>query len=149
MKSVQIRSYFWSVFSCIWIEYRKIRTRNNSVFGQFSRSSLLAVNYYCKFVDLIRLQESWRYVSGKCWWKLFLLKIKFIPGKTSTIKTFFNKFYFLLVLNFKETFFRDSRNWFVALFGTLWNAIVKTNAPLSGFLSFYPHPPVIFATDLY
>ena len=49
-KSVQIRIYFWSVFSCIWIEYgeicslhiqseyRKIRTRNNSVFGHFSRS---------------------------------------------------------------------------------------------------------------
>ena len=28
VKSVQIRSYFWSVFSCIW-------TRNNSVFGHF------------------------------------------------------------------------------------------------------------------
>ena len=33
--SVQIRSYFWSVFSYIRIEYRKIRTRNNSVFGHF------------------------------------------------------------------------------------------------------------------
>ena len=31
VKSVQIRSYFWS-------GYRKIRTRNNSVFGHFSRS---------------------------------------------------------------------------------------------------------------
>ena len=31
VKSVQIRSYFWSVFSCI-------RTRNKSVFGHFSRS---------------------------------------------------------------------------------------------------------------
>ena len=31
VKSVQIRSYFWS-------EYRKIRTSNNSVFGNFSRS---------------------------------------------------------------------------------------------------------------
>ena len=53
VKSVQIRSYFWSLFSCIRTEYsvirysvslriqseyRKIRTRNNSVFGQFSRS---------------------------------------------------------------------------------------------------------------
>ena len=38
VKSVQIRSYFWSMFSCIWTEYRKMRTRNNSVFGQFSRS---------------------------------------------------------------------------------------------------------------
>ena len=51
MKSIQIRSYFWSVFSSIRTEYgeilslriqsehRKIRTRNNSVFGHFSRSA--------------------------------------------------------------------------------------------------------------
>ena len=32
MKSAQIRSYFWSVFSCI-------RTRNNSVFVHFLRSA--------------------------------------------------------------------------------------------------------------
>ena len=50
VKSVQIRIYFWLVFSCIWTEYgeiwslriqseyRKIRTRNNSIFGQFSPS---------------------------------------------------------------------------------------------------------------
>ena len=50
MKSVQIRNYFWSVFSCIRTEYgdlvnlriqsecRKIQTRNNSIFGYFSRS---------------------------------------------------------------------------------------------------------------
>ena len=38
VKSVKIRSYFWSVFSCIRIEYKKIRTRNNSVFGHFSCS---------------------------------------------------------------------------------------------------------------
>ena len=37
---VQIRSYFWSVFSCIRTEYGKIRTRNNSVFGDFSRSGI-------------------------------------------------------------------------------------------------------------
>ena len=30
--------FFWSVFSCIRTEYRKIRTRKNSVFGHFSRS---------------------------------------------------------------------------------------------------------------
>ena len=51
VKSVQIRSNFWSVFSRIWIEYGryfvslhiesecgKIRARNYSVFGHFSRS---------------------------------------------------------------------------------------------------------------
>ena len=38
MKSIQIQSYFWSLFSCIQTECRKIPTRNNSVFGYFSRS---------------------------------------------------------------------------------------------------------------
>ena len=39
VKSVHIQSFFWSVFSCIRAEYRKIRTRKNSVFGHFSRSA--------------------------------------------------------------------------------------------------------------
>ena len=33
--------FFWSVFSCIWIEYGKIWTSKNSVFGHFSRSVCL------------------------------------------------------------------------------------------------------------
>ena len=40
VKSVQIQSYFWSVFSYIRTEYRKKRTINNSVFGHFSSSIL-------------------------------------------------------------------------------------------------------------
>ena len=48
-KSVQMRSHFWFVFSFIRTEYRKIRTRNNTVFGHFSRSVLLSdsctINY--------------------------------------------------------------------------------------------------------
>ena len=39
VKIVQIRSIFWSVFSCIRTEYRKIRTRKYSLFGHFSRSA--------------------------------------------------------------------------------------------------------------
>ena len=51
LKSVQIQSFFWSVFSCTWAKYGylliylriqsvygKIRTRKNFVFGQFSCS---------------------------------------------------------------------------------------------------------------
>ena len=38
VKSVQIRMFFWSLFSCIQSEYRKIRIRKNSLFGHFSRS---------------------------------------------------------------------------------------------------------------
>ena len=47
VKSVQIRSYFWSVFFCIRTEYRKIRTRKNSVFGHFWRSES---NCHSKFL---------------------------------------------------------------------------------------------------
>ena len=39
VKSVQIQSFFWSVFSCIRTEHRKIRTRRKSVFEHFSRSN--------------------------------------------------------------------------------------------------------------
>ena len=38
VKSVQIWSYFWSVFSHIQSECGKIRTRNYSLFGPFSRN---------------------------------------------------------------------------------------------------------------
>ena len=38
VKSVQIRSFCWSVLSLIQSEYGEIRTRKNSVFGHFSRS---------------------------------------------------------------------------------------------------------------
>ena len=37
VKSVQIRSYFWSVSLRIQSEYRKIRTRNNLKFGHFTQ----------------------------------------------------------------------------------------------------------------
>ena len=47
MKSVQICSYFWSVFSCIQSEYRKLRTRNKSLVGHFSRNNyLLSINVF-------------------------------------------------------------------------------------------------------
>ena len=38
VKSVQIRSFFWSVFFRIHTEYGKIRTRKNAVFGHISHS---------------------------------------------------------------------------------------------------------------
>ena len=65
VKSVQIRSYFWSVFTCIWTEYREIRTRNNSVLGHFSRSvgypinvhNRLFVKNYDKYCRLLSLKK--------------------------------------------------------------------------------------------
>ena len=53
VKSVQIRSYFWSVFSCIQSEYRKIRTRNNSVFGHFSRIASSNETLEILFLEII------------------------------------------------------------------------------------------------
>ena len=38
VKSVQIRNLFWSIFSYIQSEYREMRTRKNSVFGNLSHS---------------------------------------------------------------------------------------------------------------
>ena len=51
-KNVQIRSFFWSIFSCIRTEYRKIRTRKNSIFGLFSRSDTLSRNFSCSKSEL-------------------------------------------------------------------------------------------------
>ena len=51
VKSVQIRSYFWSVFSCIRTEYRKIGTRNNYAFGHFSRSVMLRLRIAQRISD--------------------------------------------------------------------------------------------------
>ena len=45
VKSVQIQSFFRSVFSCIRTEYKKIRTRKNSVLGHFLRSVSLFHQY--------------------------------------------------------------------------------------------------------
>ena len=39
VKSIQVRSFFSSVFSRGWTEYGKIRTRKNSVSGHFLRSN--------------------------------------------------------------------------------------------------------------
>ena len=50
VKSVQIRSYFWSVFSRFDSEYRNMQTRNNSLFEHFSRSVyvILWAVWYCE-----------------------------------------------------------------------------------------------------
>ena len=59
VKSIQIRSYFWSLFSCIQSEYRKIRARNNSLFGHFSRSAIALFFCFRFYV------ERWRQKRGK------------------------------------------------------------------------------------
>ena len=53
VKSVWMLSYFWSVFSCIRTECRKIRTRNNPVFGHPSGSD--SHSKYISYLPLINL----------------------------------------------------------------------------------------------
>ena len=47
-----IRSFFRSVLSCIRSEYRKIRTRRNSVFEHFSRSDNLSDAHWGKWGNI-------------------------------------------------------------------------------------------------
>ena len=69
MESAQMRSYIWSVLSCTHIqsEYRKIRTRNNSLFGHFSRTGGIIDYWYSVIIDYLNafghLLDFWRAVS--------------------------------------------------------------------------------------
>ena len=85
VKSVQIRSFFWSVFSRIRTEYEKIRTRKNSVFGHISHSDGLQ---HARIVAPIKSQQLstflllWtasklkRFFQEKMiWWKKQLLNL--------------------------------------------------------------------------
>ena len=60
VKSVQIRSFFWSIFSCIRTEYMKIRTRKNSVFGYFSRTGCLSegIRYFYLPIYILMVMKS-------------------------------------------------------------------------------------------
>ena len=53
VKSLQIRSFFWSVFSCIQSKYRKIRTRKNSIFVQFFSQWLLKTAAALTLIQII------------------------------------------------------------------------------------------------
>ena len=92
MKSVQIRSCFWSVFSRTQAEYgdllrkspystrvRENTDQKNSVFGHLSRSVTAELNIYHfrifhKFLSLMKMFEF-----------LFRQKIKLLPGTLSGI----------------------------------------------------------------
>ena len=75
VKSLQIRIYLWSVFSCIWTEYGeiwslriqseywKIRTRNNSVFGHFSRSEGVYLTLPARIIS-VKLKSGACYITG-------------------------------------------------------------------------------------
>ena len=77
VKSIQIRSFFCSVFSCIRAEYgdllhkslysirnRKIRTRKSSVFGHFSRSGTSQSAITCSKLAIETLEKGVKYVQS-------------------------------------------------------------------------------------
>ena len=65
VKRVQIRSHFWSVFSCIRTEYRIIRTRNNSVSGRFSRSEFFHSMILCSVGnDYFERSKLWDFMAN-------------------------------------------------------------------------------------
>ena len=91
VKSVQIWSYFWSVFPRIRTEYGriqsecgKIRTRNNSVFGQFSRSV-----YIMLLSELHLSKRKTRIKYGVNTFELYLMKLRKITSyRKSSISSF-------------------------------------------------------------
>ena len=100
MKSIQLRSYFWSVFSCIQSEYRKIPTRNNSAFEHFSRCEVHRFLFF--FSDCYRKSRIWyvqesashpyrgtETVSWRCSVKNAFLKILQNPQKNTFARIFF------------------------------------------------------------
>ena len=87
VKSVQIRSYFWSVFSFvrteygiygvshrIQSEYKKIGTRNNCVFGQFSSSDCFRKYFIEKITAHIRKITYLELSENILDWKVYLHK---------------------------------------------------------------------------
>ena len=77
VKSVLKKNFFWPVFYCIRIEYRKMRTRKNFAFGHFSRSAYLrwlavlilvlisglSKTYFCFTIKTILLDRYLKIVS--------------------------------------------------------------------------------------
>ena len=81
VESVQIQSYFWSLFSCIrtecgdllsnlriQCEYRKIRARINSVFGHFSRSVYVLVTSPDSRTELMVMKFQKKVFALSCLW---------------------------------------------------------------------------------
>ena len=80
LKSDHLRSYFWS-------EYRKIRTRNNSVFRHFSRSDLLCFVHILFEIFCVTYHWSANLFADGTFWSImpviscFRLKLTSQPDK--------------------------------------------------------------------
>ena len=67
VKSVQIPSFFWSVFSCIWTEYRKIRIRKTPSLDTSQVVKAVPSTYARKFIifkKTLTFCNSWSSISG-------------------------------------------------------------------------------------
>ena len=94
LKSVQIRSFFWFVFSCIRTEYgdllRKslysVQIKKKSVFGHFSRNESQKTKCFLYTVILIFISNDicilQRYIKSQMFYKIFRLRRS---NKTSPI----------------------------------------------------------------
>ena len=99
LKSVQKRSFYWPLFSCIWTEFRKIRTRKKSAFGHFSRSVPSTKVSSFEVVIIFSVTKFYRYFwkiisSIFCFLKLLarLGSLNFLINKTmhENLWTFFS-----------------------------------------------------------
>ena len=107
VKSVQIRIYFWSVFSCIPTEYRKIRIRNNSVFGHFSRNDGVG-----RRMNLMRFKGA---CSSRVWENNLTKTCTFTSGSSATYTRFKGS---LLTSEIKASLLK-----FFSFFFFLWSLI--------------------------
>ena len=99
VKSVQIRSFLWSVFFGLnteryWVSLRiqsecgKIRTRKNSVFGHFSRSELSEKkSVYNRELCICEITGTLMIKNSKC-----IICIKCIISKLKTSETYITNF---------------------------------------------------------
>ena len=106
MTSVQIRSCFWFVFFCIRTEYRKIRTRDNSVFGHFSRSESSKMICAPSSNSISRLYDF-----------IFLI-------------TWYLQIYIILVESFRSSCKKDAYFFITSLFLILLIKVFNTNTSL-------------------
>ena len=95
MKWTLIRSFFWSVFSCIPNKYRKIGTRKYDLFGHFSHSDN-SMDILKKLIHRIKIRsrfpEKAKSVARRCSLKSVFLKISRNSQKSiSTGVTFLMK----------------------------------------------------------
>ena len=93
VNSVQIRIFFWSIFSHIRTEYGKIRTRKNSVLGHFSHRSFLEESAALRYIALLAICTFFKEIAND--WCMFVSLLIFTG--------FFFKNYFFRILKQLKT----------------------------------------------